>query len=840
MNSQEQIAHIHKALEYIAAQCDGVVSRDGVGFSAFTRDGGIKLVRLPAEQWTQKELAQGWNIANTHKGQLPAEYILGPKPAMKFIRPCKEPGYFKFGQVGKVDMKLNEPIKSLPDWSFNKDGDFQWRFQLPLQRSAKFKEWAIVNGIMFIDGAEEHFATCPDLDAPKAPDPDIILISEPETVSPIQLQCKIPYRPDHLRLEFKLALEVGGQKGWRFLPDDKLWVATINELNVVGFIDYVRKYKYVLAAGIMDRLQHIYALGEVKKADMDLAYHESVALEPTWMKDFPFGKNGLSVRPYQLAGVQYLLGSSETTDIAAIIGDAVGLGKTITSLCACEYIDAFPLLVVMPSGVKLNWRDEALRWLRKADLTFKIVKGRKALDTYGNCDVTFINYDILYDHQDGIIVAPFKGVIFDEAQRIKNLKSQRAIAARNIMAMLKHQLRARLLLSGTIVPNRPEELVNALAILDALYVQGFNDKTIDGKQRYSNEFPFQSKSWFLERFCGGHKTDDGHYVTTGAQNLEQLNEMLRVNRLYLRRTANKALHLPPKTRQYITVPIDNFPLFAMEAADVLQWIVDDHDTQERHTGKATYVMGAPQMTKVMHLISMSAQGKVPSIIDLADTVLEGGEKIVIFAHTIALQDRLFEIFTTKGKKDGYSVAHIKGGMNADKSHAQQVMFREDPHCKVIICSNKAAGEGINLQVTSKMILTECPWTAAEIEQEEGRIYRSGQEEAVTIYDLKGEGTLDHWLAGIVDGKKHVMDTIQDGSYQEVPTRVLSPEGYQDLITQLAAMANEKTKEAEIVIDEEEVTELVDNDMEKEDTAPKPAPKVRRREVKAPAKEAIVA
>ena len=41
-----------------------------------------------------------------------------------------------------------------------------------------------------------------------------------------------------------------------------------------------------------------------------------------------------------------------------LIADDMGLGKTIQALCtACYYRDEWPLLIVVPSSVRFQWRD---------------------------------------------------------------------------------------------------------------------------------------------------------------------------------------------------------------------------------------------------------------------------------------------------------------------------------------------------------------------------------------------------------------------------------------------------------------------------------------------------
>ncbi|CAN0014773.1 unnamed protein product, partial [Ectocarpus fasciculatus] len=47
-----------------------------------------------------------------------------------------------------------------------------------------------------------------------------------------------------------------------------------------------------------------------------------------------------------------------------LLGDEMGLGKTLQALAvACAYREDWPVLVVAPSSLKDNWRNEAMKWV---------------------------------------------------------------------------------------------------------------------------------------------------------------------------------------------------------------------------------------------------------------------------------------------------------------------------------------------------------------------------------------------------------------------------------------------------------------------------------------------
>ena len=69
----------------------------------------------------------------------------------------------------------------------------------------------------------------------------------------------------------------------------------------------------------------------------------------------------LNPYPYQLLGVRYALDHKR-----CIFGDQPGLGKTLQAICsvvkahneAQRYGDTFPVLVICPAALKINWQRE--------------------------------------------------------------------------------------------------------------------------------------------------------------------------------------------------------------------------------------------------------------------------------------------------------------------------------------------------------------------------------------------------------------------------------------------------------------------------------------------------
>ena len=86
-----------------------------------------------------------------------------------------------------------------------------------------------------------------------------------------------------------------------------------------------------------------------------------------------------------------------------------------------------PALVVAPTSLVANWRDEAQRFA--PDLRVLVVHGpgRHGLhEEMPRHDLVITTYPLLLRDRDALVAQAYSVLVFDEAQSIKNAKSQAA------------------------------------------------------------------------------------------------------------------------------------------------------------------------------------------------------------------------------------------------------------------------------------------------------------------------------------------------------------------------------------------------------------------------------
>ena len=113
------------------------------------------------------------------------------------------------------------------------------------------------------------------------------------------------------------------------------------------------------------------------------------------------------------------------------------------------------------------------------------------------------------------------------------------------------------------------------------------------------------------------------------------------------------------------------------------------------------------------------------------------EKFVVFAQPIetvyTLRDRL-EQHLGPG-----TVVMVVGDQDSATRSAEVRRFREEEQVRVLV-SSKAGGEGINLQVSRRLVHFDVPWNPMEMEQRVGRVHRFGSLHTVIVETLVLDGS----------------------------------------------------------------------------------------------------
>lgn len=369
---------------------------------------------------------------------------------------------------------------------------------------------------------------------------------------------------------------------------------------------------------------------------------------------------------YQVEGAEWLASLPR-----AYLADGMGIGKSAQACHAAGLVDAKSVLVIAPASTLLNWRREWETWGSAA--TFHVV-------SYGSLRKAKGEWDV---------------VILDEAHYVKNPGAQRTRLALAIAAKARHVW----CLSGTPMPNDPTELFPVFA---ALWPEVLVDLGLSTADDWLNRFC----RYGIVRYNNGPPTARVY----GTQNLDQLKPHLR-GMMKQRHLRDVALELPPLRVDIHRLPRDKGLLDALAATGI------DPDNAVAMIERAE---GDPEGS-LSRLRRLLGEYKAPLIAaEIAKELRDGAmDKIVVLAYHRSVL-RVFH-----KELAGYGVTGFDGSTSqVDRQRAIDA-FTKDDGCKVFVAQQNAAGVGINLQVSSEIVLVEPAWSPDDNAQAIKRIHRIG-------------------------------------------------------------------------------------------------------------------
>lgn len=447
--------------------------------------------------------------------------------------------------------------------------------------------------------------------------------------------------------------------------------------------------------------------------------------------------------PYQREGIIYGLDKKRL-----IIGDEPGLGKTLQSIGIVDTANAYPCLVICPSSLKINWQREFEKFTDKSALVLdnSVRTTWPYLLKMGMHHVAIVNYESLrkyfvWDIKGGksfrlkdVVFCPqirmFRSVIIDESHRVKDPSAQQTIFTKGITTGKEWII----LLSGTPVVNRPEDLVAQLSIMGRL-----------------QEFGGRTK--FMADYC----TDPKDKKAEPAVPLSVLSNQLYANCMIRREKAKVLPQLPDKTRVDLYVDISNAPEYNLAAADLAEYLRQYTECTDWEIRRK---MRMEALVRFMTLRQLATLGKVAQAVDFIRTFLDSGKKLIIFCSLHEVVDALCKAFPR--------AVTVTGRDSAASKQAAVDSFQNNPDVQLIVCSIKAAGVGLTLTASSSVAFLELPWTFCDCCQCEDRAHRIGQKDNVTCYYLLAKGTIDSIVYKLIQDKKNVANQIMN-SDDNIPT-----------------------------------------------------------------------
>lgn len=456
------------------------------------------------------------------------------------------------------------------------------------------------------------------------------------------------------------------------------------------------------------------------------------------------------LRDYQKTGYRWLCTIAQL-GFGGILADDMGLGKTLQIITLLEHarLEAIsktvdltdtashtacppPVsLIVCPSSLVYNWDSEIEHFapnLKTLLITGTAQERQELLTHYADYDVLITSYDMLKRDIARYDNLHFHYQIIDEAQYIKNHRTQ---AARSVCSI--HSV-TRFALTGTPIENRLSELWSIFEYL----MPGFL-------------YPYAYFRSELEQPIVENKDQ------IAATRLQQL-----VRPFIMRRLKTDVLkELPDKLEHavYAQMTDEQNKLYT---ANTLK-LQKDLEQQSDSMFKTSKIQILAELTKLRQLccdpslIYQNYHGgsaKLDTCIQLIENAMAGGHKILLFSQFTSMLD----VIERRLKAERILYYRLDGSTKSEQRTRLVNAFNENK-IPVFLISLKAGGTGLNLTGADIVIHYDPWWNAAAQNQATDRAHRIGQTHTVTVYKLIARHTIEEKILELQENKKTLSDQI---------------------------------------------------------------------------------
>lgn len=493
-----------------------------------------------------------------------------------------------------------------------------------------------------------------------------------------------------------------------------------------------------------------------------------------------------------------------------LLADSMGLGKTLESLMALDYLGAKRVLIICPGDVMSGFNKELENWAkhRSAITIGKMPKADRymLLDMFENRDqFTFIlNYEAWY--KDFNLLSRlnqmrFDTVIVDEAHTIKEITGKpykgvsQIILAENCCydcggpkksgeyycenghgnTMMKRSVENVMFMSGTFILNEPTEIFASLHLA------------------YPTVFP--RLKYFERDFC--RRDYDGKLVwrAGGEAQLQR-----KIAGYYLRRTRETAGIILPK-QDIIIHEIELDPEVYTLQAEIIRMLNED----------AAIKINEGKVSKMMDLLALITRNrqaaiwpggivlKEPRFDEFGDPVMEFDFKKMDFVqvideypvgenfrqsvkmdkaqelikelnadgHRVVVFSQFKEALKELGNRLGENSIQYHGD-TSDKVRDQikanfDRSYGEEKKWDNVLCHYKTGGIGLNLTAATACVILDENWNPGTNSQAYDRINRMGQTDETQVHILRLANGIDVWMASLIERKREMIGNFDDAA-----------------------------------------------------------------------------
>jgi superfamily II DNA or RNA helicase len=448
-----------------------------------------------------------------------------------------------------------------------------------------------------------------------------------------------------------------------------------------------------------------------------------------------------AMRPYQLRGLAWLR-FMEQLGLGACLADDMGLGKTIQLIALLlsekEHGEADgPTLIFTPMSVVGNWHREFEHFAPRLKVFVHHGPERLTGDAFVSAvqgvDAVITTYALGHRDLDTLQKVPWRRIVLDEAQKVKNPSAAQTIAIRNLHSV------HRAALTGTPLENHLSELWSIMEMINP----GLLGSAADFRKRFAVP---------VERL--------------GDQNrAAQLKTLIRP--FVLRRVKTDPAvqnDLPDKMemRVFCNLTVEQAALYEQVTAAALAEI-------ERASGIRRRGVILAALTRLKQICNHPGQylrdgggldgrsGKCERLVEMLEEVLAEGDGALVFTQFREMGELLVRLLSDRLH---HEVLFLHGGTSARQRAALIDRF-QDPRrdVRLFVLSLRAGGLGLNLTAANHVFHFDRWWNPAVEEQATDRAYRIGQTRRVQVHKFVCIGTIEDRIDRMLTEKTALADRI---------------------------------------------------------------------------------
>jgi len=551
---------------------------------------------------------------------------------------------------------------------------------------------------------------------------------------------------------------------------------------------------------------------------------EARAKKFTWFTGMP---NGLKAMQHQWDAMRFVAAGQRV-----ILGDEMGLGKTLSAIGSADVVCAKRILIITPADITGNFVDEIHSWApHRAVVTLKgetkigraaILSALKMLDEF----IVVVNYEAWrrdYSLITGLQDMFFDMLICDEAHTMKNASTSAFKGVKDIAHAINwcptcnigietaavncpacgyskgasyghggaqfqdaywfcRSVKNVILMSGTTILNKPDDLFSLLEIIDPV--------------------TFRSRNDFLNRYASmDYATGKWVFAPGGVDSLFK-----RLSGRFLsRKIADAGIILPPQKPIVHQVELD--PERYAKQIEVMKMIDNDAEivldsdrripmvaliaiiTRQRQASvwpggismkEPKYLIDEngfptdipnPRAGEILWSVGEDVQEsvKLDKAAELIKEFTARGERVVVFSQfSTALRELHNRINLSKNDEGDPIFSVVFDGQTSDDLRAEvrrnfDRKLGEQKKWDVVLANYKTGGTGLNLTAAVHTIILDREWNPGKENQALARTHRIGQTETTFVHIIEIPDSIDQWMNSLISDKANLINGFEEGA-----------------------------------------------------------------------------